>query len=232
LARGYAGWLVTSPQFLDEQDQLLRTWQSQIRRWGLAGRGRVLVARPPTALGVVNASRFGDLREFDEALITFLTRWQLEELSAPDMPVPLKPFLSGQFPIQNIEQRMRGGAIFQLPEICPLPARDEFRNILSDTLTARVDTEHLVEWHKIIRLQNTAKNQIDRYARIRTLVHYWRVLHVRHAVQLNRGTGKLQQAFAEYLGTRAHSIKKDLQFVKHRLGPDWVSRDACAFLRR
>jgi hypothetical protein len=127
---------------------------------------------------------------------------------------------------------MRGGGIFQLPEIYPLPARDEFRSILSDAHTARVGTEHLAEWQSIIRLENTAKNQIDRYARIRTLVHYWRTLHVRHAARLNRKTGKLQQAFGEYLGTRAHSIKKDLQFIKRRLGPDWASRDACAFLRR
>jgi hypothetical protein len=228
IARGYVGWLVTNRQFVDEHDKLFGRWRHLLSHSDLG-----LIGRSPTwpfdgKLGQPNTARLEDLRDAQDAFLAFLARWRLHALLAPDLPSPLKPFLLGQFPIHLLEQMMRGGGLFNIPDTFPLPSRDEFRQMLSAAQGLNQNSEHLAEWHSIVRLQNSAKNQIDRYARIRTIVHYWRVLHVRYRSMLRRKSAKLRVAFSDYLGVSEETIRKDLQSIRRRLGPGWEFRDAAA----
>ena len=114
-----------------------------------------------------------------------------------------------------------GGTTFYLPDILPIPSRDEFRNILEESLRRRTSAEHLAEWTRIVRSGNPARNQIHRYSRIFEIQHYLRALHRRHSQALHRKKGALIVSLAAFLDVSDATIEQDLRYIARRLGRDW-----------
>lgn len=222
IARGIAGWLLTNPQFLDEHDALLGRWRKQIE--ARARRRELLLL---AELGMVR-SIASDISEngFDEDVVKFLVRWRLLKLAGPELPEPLRPMLAGLFPISIVQQLIDAGGLFNIPDTFPIPSRDELRGVLQDALRPDEDVGHLAEWHKIVQGQNLAKNQIDRYARVRQVYCFWRSLHQRHAKSLHRKVEPLRRVFAKYLHVSEQSIKSDLSLIASRLGKSWCERQS------
>lgn len=46
------------------------------------------------------------------------------------LPVPMKPMLGGSFPMAVLQQLMDAGGLFNIPDIFPLPSRDELRAMM------------------------------------------------------------------------------------------------------
>lgn len=218
-AMGYAGWLVTHQLFLQEHNALLATWESEICQSALAGVARIVVAQGPAPFEPAAVSENSDL--FRQAVRNFLVRWRLTDLVGPLLPMPMQPLMGGCFPISVLQQLMDAGGLFNIPDVFPIPSRDELREMLLDALQSADNADHLAEWHQIIHGRNVAKNQIDRYGRIRRLAHYWRLLHLRHQKALTRKSVRLHNAFAMYFGVATETIKADLLLINRRLGKGW-----------
>lgn len=93
--KGYVGWLLTEPTFLEQTRQLSQSWQ------GLENATRPLFPlervgrfRPAAYIGELPA----EVPSFQRQLQGFLDRWGLMQLSSWDLPVPQGPFLPNPLP--------------------------------------------------------------------------------------------------------------------------------------
>lgn len=154
----------------------------------------------------------------------FLLRWRLAALAGPFLPVPAKPLMAGVFPPHVVQRMMGSGGVFYLPDTMPVPSRDQLRVMLDGALHRGEKQEHLAEWFDIVRSDNSARNQMDPFARLFELQHYWRILHQRHANAIYRRIGKLKSAFAAIFSVRTEQISQDLTAIRKRLGGDWLER--------
>lgn len=220
--RAYTGWLLTNPQFLGELDELLKTWAVMVRRWGFDRLGIVL---PKSGL-IPGDDPTADERwaGYSFAFEQFFARWRLRGMAAPYLPVPLEPLMAGRFPVSVLHQIMNSGGAFVLPDIYPIPSRDQLRALLEDALHRSTAPDHLDEWRKLIASDNTAKKPFVRYARLFEVQHYYRNLQQRHARALGGELASVKAALASFLGAAARTINDDLKFLNRRLGRDWVER--------
>ena len=220
VAKGFTGWLMTTPQFLTEQDELVRLHRKSIAKWGMPSLGRAVMRVTERAK---KASVPRGLRAFCNSCEAFLLRWRLSELAAPDLPVPLQPMTPVPAPIFAMGPMNTVGGIFYFPDTFPIPSRDVLRGVLDDALRNH-PPEHLASWTALIARGNSAKNQIARFGRLFEIQHYCRILQERHRIALHRNLGKLEGALADYFGVSAKAIRADFQFLRKRLGPDWMER--------
>ncbi len=224
----YVGWLMTTPQFTREHDELLKEHRTTISAVGLPTIGNFNLANADAevlAAGKLNTGRVEDngekacLEDFQD----FYVRWRLQGLNAPYVPEPLGP----QFPVldpQRMSNQMAaGGLTLFLPDTFPTPGRDELRELVEQALGrhSASSAEHLRGWREIIASESKARNQLARYARIARLQHYWTALQSRYAEQLGRSKGKVMEAVANYLGVEPKTIARDLDLISERFSFDW-----------
>lgn len=219
---GYAGWLMTNPQFLAELDELLVRFRPQMQRWGTALVGLPIPSTQPA--GPFNPTAEDGWEEYDSGVLEFCVRWRLQGLAGPRIPVPMRPIMSGQFPLSIVQQLMRAGGVFNWPDTFPLYARDELRDLLASALLSSKSTEHLEGWRSIIDSKNKAKNQITTFERHFRLQHFWRLLRERHPARFKGRLNQVEYAFAEYLGVDVTTIQLDRTKIRKSLGSDWDQR--------
>jgi hypothetical protein len=220
--RGYAGWLLTNRQFLDEHDGLLARHVETVRQWGthLAG-----IAMPTgQLLPGTDPNEDPRWQQFNTECEPFLGRWRLQCLAGPYLPAPLQALMAGAFPWTVVQQLMRTGGVFFLPDTMPIPSRDELRGMLDHALHRGEQPEHLTDWFHIIRASSGARNQLDRFARLFEIQHYWRILHQRHAAALAGNIGRIEAAVSQYFGISEATIHADLIEIRRRLGDHWLER--------
>jgi hypothetical protein len=124
VAQGYAGWLMTNRTFIDEHDDLLRGFSSDLRDFGLPGLVR------PVANGVIKKLKLQSPTAsniFFERFEAFCLRWRLSGLAAPNLPMPLQPQTPVLAPIMALGPMNGVGALFYLPDTFPVPGREELR---------------------------------------------------------------------------------------------------------
>jgi hypothetical protein len=223
-ARGYCGWLLTTPRFLAEHDQLFSTWQDAIFIHWLPS------SQWFNSHHVLQADESFDPAPpegFVEAFSSFCRRWRLSYLEAPYLPCPLVPQVPAPLPKRN---HPTTGVTFYLPDTFPIPSRDELREMLEDALRGGERLDHLAEWQDKVRSDKRSKNAIERYGRLFVLQHLWFVLHYRHAEALRGKVGRLKRVLAHYLLgdpiSGDDTIHKDLQFIRRRLGDNWYRVDS------
>lgn len=217
--RGFSGWLMTNREFLIEQKTLLDAWTSDIRRHGIPVMGAVV--RDVSEIPGGPVMEEGPLQSFVQAFEKFLVRWRLAALPAPLAPVPLGMHL----PVTNLPLVLghmgHAGTTFYLPDIFPVPSRDELRVIIEECLRYGGAPEHLAGWGKLVQSTNSARNRLYRYARIFELQHYVRTLYGRHSEALSRKQSSLILALASFLKVNDATIKSDLRYIARKLGRDW-----------
>jgi len=218
VSRAYLGWLLTNRSFLDEHDALLKKHARQISRWGVAN---FSFSSSPNGVDADSRKQFVAVnRQFVE----FFSRWRLQGLAAPYLPIPIQPLMTGSLPESVLAAQLRHGGMFVIPDTFPIPSRDEFRNMLEGALRS-APPAHLAEWMAIVAGSNTAKRAIARFSRIFELQHFWKVLYLRHPDALHRQTKAVTRAFASYLGVQDRLIELDLIEIRKRLGASWIERD-------
>jgi hypothetical protein len=220
--RGYAGWLLTNQQFLDEHDILLTEHAETILRWGTHLTGIVLP--PRMFLPGTDPTEDPDWGAFNSACEEFFTRWRLQSLAGPYLPVPLQALIAGSFPWTVVKHLMRAGGVFFLPDTMPIPSRDQIRGQLDDALHHGEQPDHLSEWLNIVRASNSARNQLDRFARLFEIQHYWRLLCQRHTSILEGNIGRVEIALGRFFGISLGAIHADLIEIRERLGKGWLDR--------
>lgn len=222
IARGYAGWLLTCRQFLEEHDTIFAQWSNMVRRWGLTRLGILL----PKGMFIAGDDPTTDPQwsAYSNAFEGFFTRWRLLGMAAPYLPIPLQPLMAGDLAVSLVPQLARAGGVFCLPDTFPIPSRDELRNLLEGALHGSAKPAHLAEWMEFIAKDNMAKRPIARFSRLFEFQHYYRILHHRHTGALRGKTNVVKQVLAHVLDTSQKTIVGDLRFVRKRLGKDWLDR--------
>lgn len=207
----YCGWLMCRPKFRAEHDALVQTYP------------QIVASGPPE----FTEHKFdgGSIMDGDQSATmdrwrAFYARWRINKLVAPGLPDPAGvqwADLGHDFTPAHLRESTRGPRI---PDTQMLPNGDSLRALMGDSSAVEHDW-HLREWKRLIDPSKPSKKQIERYARLFRLQHYWKALYDRHASSLDRKIGKLEIAFAEYLGQSQKSIHTDRQFLSDQLGPDW-----------
>ena len=218
IAKGYAGWLMTNAQFLDEHDRFLADFSESALDLGLPFLPMAAAEHVPLEASVVAPLA----KPFRDALMAFCLRWRLSGLAAPDLPVPIRPMM----PMAPTLAKMpltQAGALFFLPDTFPIPSRDELRGILDESLHTTV-SPHLADWAALVAGNKTVKSPIERFARLFELQHYCRQLQRRHATAINRRKDKIELALATFLSVSEATVHGDLLFISRRLGRDWACR--------
>jgi hypothetical protein len=128
--------------------------------------------------------------------------------------------MGGQFPVSILRQLMDAGGVFNIPDICPLPSREELREMLESAIRKQTPN-HLRDWQRVIAKNNAAKTEIARYSRLLELQHYWELLHERHYDRLHRRQKAVRTLIAKFLSASPSSIEGDLRFLRTKLGSDW-----------
>jgi hypothetical protein len=220
--RGYCGWLMTNPTFREEHDALFETWQARVSEYGIPN-SPIVKPGPGKLPNGYKECDDDELKAFYDAFEDFFRRWRLNRLIAPEVPEPIGPHLAPLSEFEALRRIHMGGALFHLPDIFPIPSRDELRNVLDDGRAG--DTpEHLVEWATIIRSGNKGKKELYAFGRLFELQHLWRALHQRHGKALCGAGTVLRSVLARPLGVSPETLRRDLVEIKKRLGPDWYPR--------
>ena len=219
---GYAGWLMTNTTFRAELNALLADYHQQMHSLGTVMVGLPIPSSQPP--GLFNPTDEQGWTEYASAVLEFCVRWRLQGLAGPRIPIPMRPMMSGQFPLSIVSQLMRAGGVFNWPDIFPLYARDELRDLLASALASSNTTDHLSGWLSIVASQNRAKNQITALERRFRLQHFWRLLRERHPTAFARRVYRIEAAFADYFGVNDSTIRLDRHKIAEALGNDWDSR--------
>ena len=219
--RSYLGWLMTNPVFLQEMQAL---WPHLERHCGPGSMPipiRRVEARPS---GAIEGEVRPDIEDDYRQLTDFCARWRLTELAGPMLPLPASIQMPAP-PIPQNDSSLPGHASAKIliPDTMPIPGEKELRRMMEEVIRQN-PADHLAEWFKIVRAQNSARSQLDRYARIFEVQHYWRLLQSRHAQALRRSRGRLIDAFSEHFEVSDAAIDRDLKFIEKRLGPSWWER--------
>lgn len=137
--------------------------------------------------------------------------------------------LGVQFPVMlptlQAAQAEQSGALLYIPDIAPLPDRDELREMLEDSVrTTAYTAPHLSEWIELVRADTQGKKSIEKYARWYVVQHYMRVFYARHGDRLHRCGQKVAAALAQGLNIPSEALRRDLLAIRQRLGPNWFLR--------
>lgn len=119
---------------------------------------------------------------------------------------------------------MRAGGVFYLPDTAPVPSRDQLRGMLEHVLHPSERPDHLSEWLEIVRAGNSARNQLDPFARRFEIQHYWRLLRQRHESALEGNIGRIERALSEFFEISEPAVHADFVDIRRRLRDDWLER--------
>lgn len=220
--RGYAGWLMSTPTFVSEHDELVHRYRSQLRQHGFP---RPLLATPGISTGENVRQRTAGPNEWTQAFRSFFARWRLQSLAGPGLPLPLEPQLPDMLNRSTGPAAAEGCTSFTVPDIFPLHGRGEVHEIMQDAVRSGGEDSHLDGWLTIVAADSTAANQIPRFVRLFRLQHLVRVLYSRHADALSRRKTALLMAFAEFFDVSEDAVKRDWRFLDGRLEKDWPHRE-------
>ncbi len=222
--KSYLGWLLTEKLFLQEHDELLTRHVNAIRRWGIEHGAHMPVAETIYSDESSNPVNDPALMEYESEKQAFLFRWRLAGLAGPYLPLPLDTNVDPEVSRNHSRSMTRIGTFLFVPDTVAIPSRDELRKLLNDARSDLPKEEHLSEWQTIIRSENSARNQLQRYRRIFELQHYSAPLFQRHRTRLKGRVGDLEVAFALWLKVSTETVHQDLIIIRRRLGKDWVDR--------
>jgi len=221
IAVGYAGWLLLDPSFLREQQQFFLNFADVLSRHGipqLAASGKV--DRHPDVELLTDEQDVACVNALEE----FCIRWRLSGVAGPDLPVPLQPGLPVLHLPSVLGHMQHAGAAFYLPDTFPVPSRDDLRDILEESLRGAATPDHLSGWMQIVRGEQSAKNQIERHARLFKIQHYSKAFYSRHSEALKGQQRRFAQALANYFHVGVETVIRDIGHISECLGDDWRSR--------
>jgi hypothetical protein len=124
--KGYTGWLLSDPAFLEEAGRLRALYTTLPAPL----RPRFPLYRPSPAVQHPRLPSFDpevagvSAREFGGALVRLLDRWGLRCLAAWDLPVPQGPLLPNPLP-PNSPAQPRTGANLHIPTYYPVRGSDD-----------------------------------------------------------------------------------------------------------
>jgi hypothetical protein len=201
----YRGWLLTSPLFQRELQQLKARWENAV-----AQVGHIPAYPLQSPDGCIRRPRKG--RDVTETFVNdfngFYDRWQLERLATWDLPIPRGANLTGT-PLPASVASASTMIALQMSPILPLPGNYSLLAILAEIQRAR-SPSHLQSWLQVQQQEHAGDLRFGRFRRI-FLLHFYRdtVLASRYGKRFAGHIEALDRAFGDYFGDLGvDSIKK------------------------
>ncbi len=221
----YAGWLVTNKQFIEEHDSFFVRHQATIKTHGLP-----ILDNLPATVSAIEGSKpaRGKIAALASDYTQFLGRWGLSRMAAPYLPEqsPLdQTLLPSEPPPPSIKRRSRNAKLIDvnyLKLMSPVQREAWLRLHLNSP-------NHLRGWATIVEAASSRRVQLQRYARLLQLHHYWFVINQNHTRELHGKIRAMTYAFARFLFPKSElhrkieTVKKDVQGLRRSLGPEWAT---------
>jgi hypothetical protein len=223
----YAGWLVTNKEFIDEHDAFFARHAAPLRTYGLPILDGTSAAT--SALRAREPAR-GKVAKFVTAYTQFLSRWGLSRMAAPYLAEPFAPeqtLRPGEPAPPSIKRRAGSTKVLDLNYLKLLSPqqREKWLRLHTDS------PDHLRGWSKIVDTASSRRVQLERYARLLQLRHYWFVINQCFGIHLAGKKHKMTSAFARFLFPKAardqkfETTKKDLQWIRQSLcDREWATK--------
>ena len=218
--QGYRGWLLTGRGFIEELRAFWLSYRELSSAKGLIPIGVSLQAQAGQPFSASNAGTSDLLarRPVDQ----FCRRWRLTQIVAPLTLRPLSTQFPAMLPLMSAAQSQFSGSLLFIPDIAPLPDRDELRQMAEDLIRQTTkDSPHLTEWFKVVAHDNQGRKTLHRYARWLPLQHYLRVLHGRYTDHLKGANQAVADAVGEFLEFSSNQLRRDLADIRAGLGEKW-----------
>ena len=193
---GYAGWLMSTPQFLQELNELKNKGEaivSEAREFP-----QISWLHDDATLKAVD--RLGEMSEAEAAFRNhyreFCKKWCLNRLVTWELPEPTGPsgcrLVAGIIP----DLAQQGVGVF-IPYGFVNPTEIDLSQLVRD-LRAGTAPEHLRDW--VDRgLQERRGAGSKRFAQFFAFKHYWEIIESRHGPRLRKRRTLLKQALGKYL---------------------------------
>ncbi len=223
--KAYLGWLFTNTTFLTEFENL-RTQFPDIFNCGQT---------PPQSAAflpsIENSSLPKWLKPRDDSTISavrdFCQRWRIGQILGPATFVPLGLQFPAPLPLHGAMLGQVSGSLLYIPDIAPLPDRDELRMLTEEVVRQTIQREaHLAKWFELIRAGNLGRRTLHTYADLYSLQHYARVLYSRHGHLLAGQKTKVLDLIGEYIELKSDQVKRTKKLTHERLGTDWLKNES------
>jgi len=223
--RGYVGWLVTNPEYLEGRNRL---------RALAANVGRALAGKFPepawAAEGQASSQRHAKGDAFIEAYRRFCARWCLQGLLSWDLPEPMGPQIrhdgseAAPGPVAGL--RIFLPVTLRVPKALLAPQRlAQSRKQILDTPASGPSPSyaHLKKWLDLdVR---SRANQRSRFSDLFVIWFYWRVLRKRYAPAIHGHTpdvhyilNSLVEGTAPRYGRGGEKARVRIREARKRLG--------------
>lgn len=214
--QAFFGWLMTNPTFVQERDELFARWADAVKLYGIPRSSLSVFRLWPSVCRAAYRDRERWQRfhlEFD----AFYARWRLQQLLTKELPCPLPV----QIPLVAVPSTLlpsgsRAVSVY-LPDITPLPTGHRLEAWLAEHLSPQADG-HLAEWGRISRWNRPHDREIEHFARVFILHHFWTVVARRYPTTMAKQESRIKVAFARFLDLELRTLCNDLKFIKERLG--------------
>jgi hypothetical protein len=200
---GYAGWLVTHPEFCRARDEFRQRWESAIRELG------ILPGLPMSVLGEPLPQPLQRHRDFWMEYQHFLRLWGLDRLATWELPVPMRPELTGPS-FYDLSTVGEAGVLLFVPWYM-FRGKDINLHEVAQHKAVLAAPTHLEEW-----LKGRPKNfGHRRYAMMLELYIYIELcLRARYSERLSGPIDKLEDTLSHFMKTdqrirRPASCEKD-----------------------
>lgn len=215
---------LTQSMVTTKQARVARRQTSRVRQ------GPRSLASPPVAGETVRLQTSRDEKSSDDEIRQMITEitdfsslWALDAWLGPGMPKPMGLQMHRGLAAPGLATAGHDAVLnLSVPMTLPLPAADELRDMLEQARSIQRPPQHLADWLELVANGSNEKHSLVRYARLFELQHYWRVLHQRYAAACHRRVLPLETAFAKHLDVSRETVHADLQFIRGRLGRQWI----------
>lgn len=197
---GYAGWLVTQPEFRVECERIWRDWGQVVEKLG------GFPAPPMSLMGERPEPPPRKLREFYAAYRFFCNRWGLASLTTWDLPIPLRPQL-GSPSLYYLPALQESGLLVHVPWYL-LRDKDIRLHELAEHVRTGQTPEHLRDW-----LDGKPKAWgYERFAKMLDLYIFLELcLKPRYEARLRGNVERLDYAIASFLCKQSELPDSPLQ---------------------
>jgi hypothetical protein len=222
----YLGWLFTNRSFLAEFQELLRSEppggeSAPAFPVNLVAGPVPVASSPDSEFGIVPVSSDEQAQQI-EATRDFCIRWRLARVVGRRTVVPLSIQVPTPLPQRSAENAESSGVLLYIPDIAPLPGRDELRALVESARTAtNANAPLLREWFELVEADTQGRKALVKYALWYPYQHYLRVLFERHGHQLNGSLNAVDRAFSKFFECTVKSVKRHRREISERLEPNW-----------
>lgn len=221
--KAYLGWLLTNRTYLDELQQLHTAHPDLFADGQLA-------PQPIPFQSISGHAETALLQASDDptarAVRAFCTRWRLRNMTGPVTFAPLSVQTPVGLPSMATELSQSSGTLVFIPDIAPLPDRDQLRILLENSTRQTIrHTEHLEEWYRWVRAGNLGRKSLANYAAVYVLQHYLRVLYSRYGDRLHRQHSVVARCVGVHQSLSADQVRRLMRLIKSRLGANWLQSE-------